>query len=161
MFRVWYFFFFHFISWLILLSLNVQREVLHLGQRHLTATEKIQRVEQGRKFQSQQWLQQAYSFSKSTSLWLAGSVVLSKHLTHYGSLSGFQYCNMRTPIQKDSLILHPDAVSIIVGLHPGNIHQYLEIERQIQNKETEISICYLKTLEVNQCSWIKFLLLHM
>lgn len=47
------------------------------------------------------------SFSISTSLYLARAVVLSKHHTYYGSMSGFQHCNMKIPIEKAPTTLHP------------------------------------------------------
>lgn len=54
-----------------------------------------------------------------------GSAALSKHVIHYGTVSGFMYYILTAPFRDGSL--YPplgDALSISVGLSPNNLYHY-------------------------------------
>ena len=98
-----------------------------MGQRLLTATEKVWIVGQGL---------QIYSFVVTTmnlvfseiykrGLLCEGSVALSKHATHYSTQSGFLHYNRQPPIEMTPHYLPSGyELSSFVGFSPMNIHKY-------------------------------------
>jgi hypothetical protein len=53
-------------------------------------------------------------------------MALSKHVTYYGTWSGFQYCNLTTPYRPPL-----ETLMSSVGLSPGNLHLYPAMQIKI------------------------------
>lgn len=84
-----------------------------------------------------------FSILKSTKdVYRAGSMAVSKHVTHYDRLSGFSYYNL-TALHRDSSYPPPgNVLSSSVGLSPGYLHQSWNLNSSYMIMSCLINILY-------------------